>query len=531
MRHWVTVFVIALVGVIGAACSGPTEPSESLPAPVFVDDTEVAGVGHAYIGDWRYFEGGGVAAFDCSGDDNPELYFAGGEAAAALYENTSESGGPLQFSELSGTGLELDAVTGAYPIDIDSDSITDVVVLRLGENVVFRGMGGCAFERANELWNVDGGDEWTGGFSATWEPEAIMPTLAFGNYVNAEALTQDVDLCSANVLLRPDGAIYSSPVPLGPGWCTLSVLFSDWDRNGIADLRVTNDRQYNTDGEDVLWQVSGESVPSPYTRDEGWKLLRIWGMGIASHDITGDSYPEVFLTNQGDSKLQTLADGPDQPAYEDIAIRRGATVHKPYVGDQTLPSTGWHAEFDDVNNDGFIDLYVAKGNVDAMPTFTDADPNNLLLGQPDGTFVEGGEEAGIVYFDRTRGAAVVDLNADGLLDLVEVNRVENVRLWRNVGSGTRENPTQMGNWIEVALDAGGVNAYGVGSWIDVRMGDLVMTREVTIGGGHASGELGPHHFGLGPSKSAEIRITWPDGSMGAWVSVAAGERRTVSLAD
>lgn len=530
MRRWPIVSLLAAVTLVASSCGGSAEPTESLPAPTLVDETEAAGVVHAYTGDWHYFEGGGVAAFDCSGDGKPELYFAGGASPAALYENASDIGGPLRFSELSGSGLELDAVTGAYPIDIDSDSITDLAVLRLGENVVFRGLGGCVFERANEAWGIDGGDEWTGGFSATWEPGAIMPTLAFGNYVNADALTQDVDLCSANVLLKPDGATYSEPIPLGPGWCTLSVLFSDWDRNGTADLRVTNDRQYNTDGEEVLWQVVGANVPTPYTRDEGWKLMRIWGMGIASHDVTGDSYPEVFLTNQGDSKLQTLANGPDRPTYEDIAIRRGVTAHKPYVGDQTLPSTGWHAEFDDVNNDGFVDLYVAKGNVDAMATFTDADPNNLLLGQPDGTFVEGGEQAGIVSFDKTRGAAVVDLNADGLLDLVEVNRIENVRLWRNVGSGSQDQPAQMGNWIEITLDTGAVNGHGVGSWIDVRMGDLVVTREVTIGGGHASGQLGPHHFGLGPSKSADVRVTWPDGTVSDWVSVDAGEQRTVTPA-
>jgi len=520
--------MIAVLAVVGASCGGSTEPTEALPAPTFVDDTGTAGVVHAYTGDWRYFEGGGVAAFDCSGDGNPELYFAGGASQAALYQNDSEAGGSLRFTALQRTGLELDGVTGAYPIDIDSDAVADLVVLRLGENVVFRGLGGCAFERANEQWGIDGGGEWTGGFSATWEPGARLPTLAFGNYLNADALTEDVDLCSANVVLKPEGDRYSAPMPLGPGWCTLSVLFSDWDRNGTADLRVTNDRQYNTDGEEVLWQVVGEDAPSPYSRDDGWKLLRIWGMGIASHDVTGDLYPEIFLTNQGDSKLQTLAEGPDQPTYEDIAIRRGATVHKPYVGDQTLPSTGWHAEFDDVNNDGFVDLYVAKGNVDAMPTFTDADPNNLLLGQPDGTFVEGGEQAGIVSFDKTRGAAVVDLNADGLLDLVEVNRIENVRLWRNVGAGTPDQPVQMGNWIEITLESGGVNAFGVGSWIDIRMGDLVVTREVTVGGGHASGQLGSHHFGLGPSPSAEARVTWPDGNVTDWISVDAGERRAIA---
>ena len=67
-----------------------------------------------------------------------------------------------------------------------------------------------------------------------------------------------------------------------------------------------------------------------------------------------------------------------------------------------LPSTAWHAEFQDVNNDGFIDLFVTKGNVEAMPDFAAKDPSNLLLGQGDGTFSEGAEAAGIVSFARAR---------------------------------------------------------------------------------------------------------------------------------
>ena len=43
--------------------------------------------------------------------------------------------------------------------------------------------------------------------------------------------------------------------------------------------------------------------------------MQIWGMGIASQDLSGDGYPEVYLTSQGDNKLQTLDDGyrPSRP--------------------------------------------------------------------------------------------------------------------------------------------------------------------------------------------------------------------------
>jgi enediyne biosynthesis protein E4 len=522
--------VVGAVALLIIMRSSTPTPTEALAAPHFVDDTAVSGVDHTYEGDWHYFEGGGVAAFDCNADAMPDLYFAGGENPAALFMNVGEAGGPLAFEAIATPTLELDSVTGAYPVDIDSDGITDLVVLRIGENVVMRGLGDCAFERANEQWGIDGGSESTFGFSATWEAGMDLPTLAFGNYLKANYLaeTDGNDLCSPNVVLRPAEGGYSPPIDLLPAHCTLSLLFSDWDRNGTADLRVTNDRQYYREGEEQLWAMGQGTAPSMYTRDEGWNHLQIWGMGIASYDITGDGLPEVYLTSQGDNKLQALTDGSIQPSYSDVAIRKGVTAHKPYVGDDTLPSTAWHPEFQDVNNDGFIDLYVAKGNVDAMPTFTDADPNNLFLGQPDGTFVEGAMDAGIVYFDRTRGAAVIDLNLDGLLDLVEVNRVQNVRLWRNVGGGDDQSPAAMGNWVDVSLEQEGPNPTGIGSWIDVRVGDLVMSREVTVGGGHASGQVGPAHFGIGPADRAEVRVTWPDGQIGEWTLVDAGEHTVLT---
>jgi hypothetical protein len=244
-------------------------------------------------------------------------------------------------------------------------------------------------------------------------------------------------------------------------------------------------------------------------------------MGIASYDLTGDGYPEYFLTSQGDNKLQTLAGDPDRPNYHDIAFERGATAYRPFVGDTTLPSTAWHAEFQDVNDDAFVDLYISKGNVEAMPDFATEDPSNLLLGQPDGTFVEGADAAGIVTFDRARGAALADLNLDGLLDLVEVNRREDVHLWRSVGAGTAEEPARMGHWLALDLDQPGPNRNAIGSWIEVRTGDRTQRREVTIGGGHAGGQLGWIHFGLGRAESAQVRVQWPDGEWGPWLDVAA----------
>jgi hypothetical protein len=151
-----------------------------------------------------------------------------------------------------------------------------------------------------------------------------------------------------------------------------------------------------------------------------------------------------------------------------------------------------------------------------VPEFAMDDPNNLLLGQPDGTFIEGAGDAGLADMGRSRGAAVVDLNLDGLLDVVVVDRRENVKLWRNLG---RADDEDSGNWLAVDIAQPDANLDAVGSWIEVRHHEGTIRREVTVGGGHAGGQTGWTHFGLGPAANVEVRVLWPDGENGPWMEV------------
>jgi hypothetical protein len=491
--------------------------------PRFVDEAVAAGVDHRYDGEFEYFVGGGVAVLDCDGDGRSDLYLAGGENPAALYRNVSEVGGSLAFEAVAGPVTDLDAVTGAYPLDVDADGHTDLAVLRYGENVLLRGTGDCGFERANERWEVDGGEAWTTAFSATWEGDATLPTLAFGNYLVPDETRRTVE-CDDSELLRPDGETYAAPTTLAPGYCTLSMLFSDWDRSGRRDLRVSNDRHYYRDGSEQLWRLGADEPPRLYTAEEGWQALRIFGMGIASHDLTGDGRPEVYLTSQADNKLQTLADPEGSaPDYVDIGLARGATTHRPYAGaDTAMPSTAWHPQFGDVNNDGIADLFVSKGNVEAMVEYAAHDPSSLLVGQADGTFVEGALDAGIMTDARGRGAALTDLNLDGLLDLVLVTRRAPVQLWRNLGAGTPDAPEPMGGWIELRLEQDGPNRDAIGSWVEVDTGDRIIELELTVGGGHASGQAGWTHVGIGSAEAAEVTVTWPDGEIGPAMRIVGG---------
>ncbi|GGD22310.1 CRTAC1 family protein [Sinisalibacter lacisalsi] len=491
--------VAALILLPGIALADPAF------RPVSVPD-------HVYAGGWEHFVGGGVAAFDCNDDLFPELFVAGGSNDATLFLNETETrGGATRFRSATPEALSLTGVIGAYPLDIDGDGRLDLAVLRVGQNLLLKGGAACSFAPFGPELGFRSDDRWTTSFTATWEQGQRLPTLAFGNYVDRTNPEGPFEACDVNHLYRPKNSVYSEPIRLEPGYCALSALFSDWNRQGRADLRLSNDRHYYVrGGEEQLWAM--EATPRLYSADEGWRSYSLWGMGIASRDITGDGLPEVYLSSMADQLFQ-IRDG-DGPTWVPAPFDLGTTAQRPHLGDDGRPSTGWHIAFGDVNNDARDDAFIAKGNVEQMPSNAMEDPNSLLIQGEDGVFREISVEAGVASMARSRGAALVDLNLDGKLDLAVVNRRVPLEVYEN-GAG------EAGHWLQVALAQPGPNTHAVGAWIELRAGGRVHSREITVGGGHAGGRAVPEHFGLGAVEKADLRVIWPDGSVSDWVSVDA----------
>ncbi|WP_412105094.1 CRTAC1 family protein [Sulfitobacter sp. D35] len=477
-----------------------------LAADVAFEDVSANLPHHIYSGGWEHFVGGGVAVFDCNGDARPDIFAAGGETPALLLVN----GGAMQFTpaplpDLTGT-------TGAYPLDVDGDGHVDLMVLRVGENVLLRGNGACGFARANEAWGFDGSNRWSTAFSATWFDGA--PVLAVGNYVDRDDPDGPFEACDTNALYFGTAGGFRRE-ELSPGFCALSMLFAR-DASGVLRLRLSNDRHYYVrDGHEQMYDLATRRFLGP---KDGWDEVMLWGMGIASRDITGDGRSEVMLTSMGDQLMQIAgADGRYTPAPYGL----GTYAQRPHLGDDGRPSTGWHAEFGDLDNDGRPDLFIAKGNVDQMPGNAMEDPNSLLVQQPDGTFVEASVAAGVASLARSRGAALEDFDGDGRPDLVVVNRRAPMELYRNVTAST-------GQWLKVALRAPAPNTRAVGALVTVETEAGRQVQEVTVGGGHAGGSETPLHFGLGTMRVADVSVTWPDGAVTTLRGVASGGTVTVS---
>ena len=461
---------------------------------------------HIYDGGWEHFVGGGLAVFDCNGDSLPDVFAAGGENPALMLRNDGDFRfGTVDFPTLTG-------VVGAYPIDLDADGLMDLFVLRAGQNRVLKGASDCTFQDATAEIGIPPNDKWSTAFTAWWEAGDERPTLAIGNYVDRGDPDGPFEACDDNVILRPSLGGYTQEL-LSPGYCPLSILAAR-DARARPTLRLSNDRHYYvTDGHEQMWDIAERRFLGA---TDGWKSIALWGMGIASRDLNGDGLDEVMMTSMGDQLLQfAQADG----TYVAADYALGTYAQRPHIGDEGRPSTGWHAEFGDVDNDADADLFIAKGNVDQMPGMAMRDPNNLLLQNADGTFSEASVQAGIASADRSRGAAWADFDGDGLLDLIVSNRRAPLELYRNVTPGT-------GNWVTIALQTSHGNRDAIGAIITVQSGDKTQVVQQVIGGGHAGGQLLPRHFGIRAAPYAAFHIQWPDGTISKG-TIAAGQNALV----
>ena len=337
----------------------------------------MAGVDHRYDGDFEFFVGGGVAAFDCDDDGRPDLFFAGGSETAALYRNDSAIGrraavhparSPRHRPRRGHRRLpdrrrqrRAHRPRGAAP--------------RRGRDVArprrLRVRG------ANESLGLDGGDVVDRRRSARCgRARTQLPTLAFGNYLEPDRRRAPTADCSG----RRQRA---TATRRRFRWRPATARCRSCSATGVGrverDLRMTNDRHYYRDGEDQLWRIVARATPHRRTPRPTGGAAADLGHGHRQPGRHGRR-PARGVPHEPGRQQAADARGRrrPRPTYEDIALARGVTAQRPFAGGDVLPSTAWHAEFADVNNDGFIDLFVTKGNVEAQPEYATRDPNNLL---------------------------------------------------------------------------------------------------------------------------------------------------------
>jgi hypothetical protein len=346
----------------------------------------------------NYYNGGGVALGDLTGDGLPELMLTSNQDANRLYLNEGE----FRFrdvtadADVGGNGFWATGVTFA---DVNADGWLDIYVCYAGDVEAER--------RANELYIHQ-------GLSANGVPTFTEMAAAYG--------------------LADQG--YST-----------HASFFDYDRDGFLDLYVVNnsfrpvssfglrnirDERHALGGDRLYRNVGGHFVDvSEQAGILGSEFA--FGLGVAAGDVNRDGWPDIYVSNDFFERDYLYINSGDGTFVEQLD-RQMRSI--------SLSSMG--LDMADVDNDGWLDIFVT----DMLPeddyrlktttSFESWDSyqmklkndyhhqftrNMLHLNNGNGTFSEVGQMAGVARTDWSWSALIADFDLDGYKDLHVTNGI------------------------------------------------------------------------------------------------------------
>ncbi|HEX6627918.1 MAG TPA: FG-GAP-like repeat-containing protein [Gemmatimonadaceae bacterium] len=261
------------------------------------------------------------------------------------------------------------------------------------------------------------------------------------------------------------------------------VGFADFDDDGRTDVVITS-----ANGNPRLFHNAGAQRFTDVTTTSGLSAPR-GAATIAVADYNNDGWIDLFLGGKSGSEAALWLNKGDGTFSRDS---RSSSVLRA-IGSMSVET----ATFLDFDNDGWLDLVIG-----GKPTGGQAPALFLFRNNGDGKFLD--RSSSLPETARAAGAidaAISDVDDDGDLDLWLIDGNGGPRLLRNDGGNANLA-------VNVELKAlrngsGKNNAFGIGSRLNLRAGNIYQTRVATDR---------VTHFGLGPHLKADVlRIEWPNG--------------------
>jgi hypothetical protein len=235
-------------------------------------------------------------------------------------------------------------------------------------------------------------------------------------------------------------------------------------------------------------------------------------MGVAWGDYLHEGRLSMLVTNfveQGSTVYHNLGND----SFADASVR--SKIMKP-----TYPLVSWGASFFDMDNDGWLDIFIASGHVypqvDSIPGGTQyRQPMTLFRNHRDGTFEDVSSALANLPLQSRRGVAFGDINNDGNVDMVVLNVGEPPSLLLNHNDAPNHR-------VLFKLVGTRSNKAAIGARVTVKAGSLVQFDEVRGGASYLSQNDLRLHFGMGANDTmSEVSIRWPNGEKETLRNVAA----------
>jgi enediyne biosynthesis protein E4 len=522
-----------------AACANADEPTRKYPF-AFKDVGNEAGL-FPHVAE---ILGHGCAWGDVDGDGWIDLYVATfGRAPGKPNMFFRNKNGKFTLDDQKQLNVEMRG-TGVIFVDLDNDGDLDLYIGSMPQPKI-NARGCCLFRN-------DGGGKFTdiskdngacpeafGGRSACvldYDGDGLLDLLVGEDPIPGYngSKTKQARLFRNKGNLQFEDVTKAVGITDTPG---LGVAAADVNNDGWPDLFMASSKGGNVM---FLNDGKGKFTEAPNSRKifswigEGKEGGDNMICGVAFCDINRDGLLDVVLGQHYSTPWRV--DTPNR-IYLNKGIKEGVPTFEDVtqkVGIVALGIKSPHVEFQDMDNDGWPDLYVSAvkfadkkpypiifrhlGIKDGLPQFRDDGwAVNDFPTAEDKTIAGSGAmfkkilmEKKVIYMAP---GPTGDFDNDGKLDIFLPN------WWVEDRSLLLKNETAGGNWLRVKVEGSdGVNRMGIGAKVKIytagKLGDpaaLIGCRDIAVGYGYASGQPAYAHFGLGKDDKADVEIILPHG--------------------
>ena len=508
----------------------------------FKNVTEEAGLGEfkhengAFGAKWfPETMGAGGGFIDYNNDGLEDILLVGGNnwpdksdsivSALVLYKNNGDG----KFSNVT-TDVGLGGINtygfGISVADYDNDDDQDFFFTTLSENMFFRNNSGYFTEVAKEIGisrehkfstsaiffdaDKDGFLDLYVGNYVDWSPESDVWCAFQGKKGYCIPVVYN-GVPSRFYQNNGDGTFSDRSIETGflpaPGK-TLGVAELDHNKDGWPDLVVANDSErdllYENDRDGTFTEkgVSKGMAFGPMGRTRA-------GMGVDVGIVDKSGEITIFIGNFQNQMFSVYRHTPDGvfTDYSDISK----------LGRESLKVLTFGLFLIDVEFDGDLDLFAINGHIQAEDESVNSEFQfrqlpQLYLNNDNGIFnlFQGSENS---VFNKPivgRGAAFADYDKDGDLDILITENAGPAHLWRN--DLFHESKSPKNNYLRVELQGNISNRDGIGSLIELFVGDKKLSHRIRTGSSYLSQSEKVATFGLSDATIIDsLNIYWPSG--------------------
>jgi enediyne biosynthesis protein E4 len=535
-----------------------------------------------------YYNGGGVAVGDIDGDGLPDLYFTSNLGPNKLYRNKGNYQFE-DITDKAGVADPDGWKTGVTMADVNGDGKLDIYVSGVdylgmhGRNVLYINNGDGTFTDRTKEFGLEHVGYSTQALFFDYDGDGDLDMYLLDHSTHTERATDrqsqggPTNPRTGDRLFRNDGGHFTDVTAQaglhdGIDGYGLGVVVSDFTNDGCPDIYVTNDFQ----GNDFLYinNCNGTFTES-ITKAMGHTSR--FSMGVDAADFNNDGRTDIIsldMLPEREDILKTSASTESfdlynlrlqagyMPQYERNALQlnRGSGKFSEIGNLAGVSATDWSwaALFADFDNDGRKDLFITNGiyrrpnDMDYI-TYVGNEAVQKSLGEKiteenlallkkmpqvplakyafrnDGNyrFTNVAQEWGLAQTGFSNGAAYVDLNNSGNLDLVVNNINAPASIYRSHAREINKN-----HYLTVQLHGSGANTAGIGARVEIAQGTAKQVVEQMPTRGFLSSVDPRLHFGLGSSTRIDtLTVIWPNHHFQTLTDIEGDRILTLSQSD